>query len=154
MLGRQPRSCLELLKPDLEQAVYKKQDIQKRIHDKTVSNRIFGEGEVVYAKNYSSLGSLWLSGKVVKLAGPVSVEVKLEDGSIIRHHFDQLRRKARSTAISPEEATITDNSVETNESDDYLTMSVPSPDQSSPNVQGVSTDNHREQSTPSSELVL
>jgi len=50
MQDRQPRSRLDLLKPDLETTVYKKQDNQKRAHDKTAVNRNFQEGEKVYAK--------------------------------------------------------------------------------------------------------
>ena len=53
MLGRQPRSRLDLLKPDLEKTVHKKQDVQKRAHDKAALNSNF-QGEAVYVRNYSS----------------------------------------------------------------------------------------------------
>ena len=147
MLGRQPRSCLDLLKPDLERTVSKKQEIQKRTHDKTVSNRNFCEGEAVYARNYSSGGSPWLADQVVKQTGPVSVEVELQDGSLVWRHFDQLRHRVRSTSVPLKRAVITDNPV----SDDYLFLSVPSPDQTNPSV---STDHPREQITSSSKPVL
>ena len=118
MLGRQPRSRLDLLKPDLERTVSKKQEIQKRTHDKTVSNRNFCEGEAVYARNYSSGGSPWLADQVVKQTGPVSVEVELQDGSLVWRHFDQLRHRVRSTSVPLKRAVITDNPV----SDDYLSL--------------------------------
>jgi len=107
----------------------------------------FQEGEAVYVRNYSS-GPTWLSGKIVKLTGPVSVEVELEDGLKVRSHFDQLRCRPSTTTGLPERVPLTDHPVVTDESDDYLFMSVPSPDQ------GVSTDNNSEPGSSPSELVL
>ena len=116
-----------MLKPNLEKTVHKKQDVQKRAHDKAALNRNF-HGEAVYVRNYSS-GPTWLSGKIVKLIGPVSVEVELEDGSKVQCHFDQIRCKLSTTTGLPERVPLTDHPVVTDESDDYLFMSMPSPDQ-------------------------
>ena len=77
----------------MTQKVERRQLNQKLTHDKSSVSRDFQEGEEVYARNFSTHGSRWLSGHITKLPGPVSVEVKLEDGSKARQHFDQIRKK-------------------------------------------------------------
>ena len=52
----------------------------------------------MYARNFSTHGSHWLSGHIMKLTGPVLVEVQLEDGSKARRHFDQIRKKPVSSS--------------------------------------------------------
>ena len=63
---------------------------QKVYHDNTSRARNFDIGDAVYARNYST-GPKWLSGRVQKRTGPVSVLVKLSNGQIWRQHHDQLR---------------------------------------------------------------
>ena len=84
MLGRQPRSRLDLLKPNITQKVERQQLNQKLMHDKSSVSRDFQDGEEVYARNFSTHGSHWLSGHIMKLTRPVSVEVQLKDGSKAR----------------------------------------------------------------------
>ena len=71
---------------------------QKLTHDKSSVSRDFQDGEV-YARNLSTHGSCWLSGHIMKLTGPVSVEVQLEDGSKARQYFDQIRKKPVSSSL-------------------------------------------------------
>ena len=97
MLGRQPRSRLDLLKPNITEKVEQKQFNQKLTHDKSSVTHDFQEGEEVYAKNFSAYGPRWLAGHITKLTGPVSVEIQLEDHSQIRRHFDQIRKKSITT---------------------------------------------------------
>ena len=97
ILGRQPRSRLDLLKPNITERVEQKQFNQKLTHDKSSVTRDFQEGEEVYAKNFSAHGPRWLAGHITKLTGPVSVEIQLEDHSQIRRNFDQIRKKATTT---------------------------------------------------------
>ena len=52
----------------------------------------------MYAKNFSSQGPHWLMGYITKFTGPVSVLVKLEDGSLVKRHFDQIRKKLTRTS--------------------------------------------------------
>ena len=80
------------------QKVEQKQFSQKLTHDKSSVARDFQKGEEVYARNFSTQGSCWLADHITKLTGPVSVEVQLEDGSMIRRHFDQIHKKLASTS--------------------------------------------------------
>ena len=52
----------------------------------------------MYPNNFSSQGPHWLMGHITKFTGPVSVLVELEDGSLIKRHFDQIRKKLTRTS--------------------------------------------------------
>ena len=103
LVGRRPRSRLDLLMPDTTGRVVKKQLQQKTRHDATAKARDFMVGEAVFVKNFSR-GAKWLSGTVTKVTGPVSYQVKLEDGRIRRCHQDQIRIRivAAESLIAPE----------------------------------------------------
>ena len=51
----------------------------------------------MFAKNYSGTGNRWLSGKVIRVTGPVSAVIELSDGTKIQKHFDQIRKVATET---------------------------------------------------------
>ena len=55
LLGRQPRTRLDLLRPKLEERVHNKQWQQKATHDSTARTREFGKGEAVYVKKTTTL---------------------------------------------------------------------------------------------------
>ena len=57
MLGRQLRSRLDLLKPNVTQKVERRQLNQKLTHDKSIVTRSFQEEEEVYARNFSVHGT-------------------------------------------------------------------------------------------------
>ena len=46
-------------------------------------------GDIVQTRNYSGKQK-WVIGKIIECTGPISVKVKLEDGKIVRRHYDQL----------------------------------------------------------------
>lgn len=104
MMGRQIWSRLELVKPQLKHHVQEKQLKQKETHDKHAKVRSFKEGEEVFAKNYTGAGNRWLSGKVVQVTGPVSAAIELDDGTKVRKHFDQLRKRTTGLPIEQEQA--------------------------------------------------
>ena len=93
MVGRVIRSRLDLLHPDMRNAVMKQQVTQKENHDiKVRSDRTFEVSDLVFARNYG-VGAQWVAGTVVGVDGPVSYAVRLDDGRIWRRHADQLRRR-------------------------------------------------------------
>ena len=96
MIGRQLRSRLDLVKPQLEKRVQEKQQKQKETHDNHAKWRSFKEGEEVFAKNYSGTGDRWLSGKIVQVTGPVSAVIELSNGTRVKKHFDQIRKRETS----------------------------------------------------------
>ena len=55
LIGRKPRTHLDLLHPDLSKRVEDKQSSQKQYHDSTrTGERRFNEGDTVYARNFQS----------------------------------------------------------------------------------------------------
>lgn len=85
LLGRRPRSHLDLLKPDLNQRVEREQEKQK--HQSDIHSRVhaFNINDIVYIWNLSQ-GSTphWLPGTISASAGPLSFKVTLEDGCTFR----------------------------------------------------------------------
>ena len=90
LMGRSLRTQLDLLQPNLGNRVRDKQAQQKTVHDYHARERVIKTGDLVYAKDFRKLKS-WIPGTVVKKTGPVSAEIQLEDGQIIRRHQDHLR---------------------------------------------------------------
>ena len=107
-MGRRLRSRLDLLKPSTDEKVLAKQLKQKDTHDKQCRMCIFSGGEKVYVKN-NRKGKNWLSGCIVKETGPVSFQVKLEDGKTIRCHQDQLRQCFNDIGIEDREIPLLDD---------------------------------------------
>jgi len=90
LLGRQPRSRLDLLKPHTAERVEKCQLRQKKQHDARARDREFKAGDNVFVRNYHH-GDKWLPGVLQKKTGPVSFHVLLTDGRERRCHQDQIR---------------------------------------------------------------
>ena len=92
LLGRNIRSRLDLLKPNLEQKVAEKQRRQQFDHDKHSRMRQFSDGDKVFVKNQGR-GETWLPGRIIESSGPVSFKVQLQDGRTISRHQDHLRKR-------------------------------------------------------------
>ena len=91
LMGRSPRTCLHKILPE---EVEKKQNMQKKTHDKNVKRRSFLVGDSVMVRNFGS-GSKWIAGKVSNSRAPVSLQVQLTDGRSVHRHFDHVRSASR-----------------------------------------------------------
>ena len=91
MFGRKLRTRLDLLKPDLEVAVRRKQTKQKAAHDYHATDCSFKEGAYVYV--YNQAGSpKWLPGTIIKKTGFASYLVQLENSQKqLSQHQDHIR---------------------------------------------------------------
>ena len=98
MLGRQLRTRLDLLKPDIGKRVRAHQEQQKRAHDAHSKPRGFQPGVQVYAKNFGQ-GLPWLPGVIQDLKGPVSYTIELQDGRVVRRHVDHESSHSYSPTI-------------------------------------------------------
>uniref|UniRef100_A0A8C2FFT4 Gypsy retrotransposon integrase-like protein 1 n=2 Tax=Cyprinus carpio TaxID=7962 RepID=A0A8C2FFT4_CYPCA len=85
LLGRKPKSHLDLLHPDVGEKVRVQQEKQKAWHDRHARERSFREGEAVFVRNFAR-GQRWLPGSIVKESGPRSCVVRLSDGREVRRH--------------------------------------------------------------------
>ena len=94
LLGRRPRSRLDLVKPHTAERVEKNQSKQKSQHDQKAKERKLEVGEDVFVRNYRPSGEKWLPGVIQEETGPVSFRVKLSDGQQRRCHLDQVRKRS------------------------------------------------------------
>jgi len=132
LLGRCPRTCLDLLKPILADKVENKQFQQKVDHDCAARSRSFKADETVYVRNFGP-GQKWLPGMIVATTGPVSYRVLLEDGHVWRRHQDHTRQRWEKQVSSPETespitplVTISDPDVVVSDDNETGTDNVPS----------------------------
>ena len=69
--------------------------MQKSAHDRHAKTRYFAEGDEVYACNFRQYPP-WLAGKIVKTTGPLSFEIELSGGRVVRWHQDHIRERIAS----------------------------------------------------------
>ena len=100
LLGKQPRSRLDLLKPNLASRVESNQLKQKKQHDRKAKERSLDIGDDVFVRNYHG-GDRWIPGVIQKKTGPVSLLVRLSDGRERRCHLDQVRKRSVAVEIPP-----------------------------------------------------
>ena len=111
-MQRKPRSRLDLLKPQLTTTVHLKQSKQKLNHDKFTPLRQFQIDDAVYVQDLPSR-STWLPGTVVKIRGPLTYDIALEDGRIVTCHVDNLRRQHPQTTSMSSQITTEDDCLPT-----------------------------------------
>ena len=93
LLGRKPRSRLDLAYPDISRKVHDSQWSQKQRHDLHVKERTMMKGAQVYARNFNQ-GPKWVPEILHESNGPIAFEVELEDGRMWRRHHDHLIQRA------------------------------------------------------------
>ena len=79
LMGRRPRTLLDLLVPDITTQVHRSQERQKTAHDQGVKPRSFLMGDAVYVK-YFRVPAKWIPGVIMAQAGPLSYSVRLDTG--------------------------------------------------------------------------
>ena len=95
---RNPRTRLDLIKPDL------KRDVDsKLLVDESRKFTQFPEGERVWIRNYRN-GPKWVRGTVLEQTGPVLYKVQTQD-KVWKRHMDQLRcdRSCASPNTEPQD---------------------------------------------------
>ena len=95
-LDRELRTRFDLLRPDHDAEVARRQLKQKEQHDRHSSTRQFSVGDLVMTKNYRT-GPDWVPATVITRLRPLSYLLETEDKQLWRRHIDQVR----SRAISP-----------------------------------------------------
>ena len=101
LMNRRLRSRFDRLFPDLQQHVQKKQAEQAASHNNSKPLRSFKVGDLVYTKDFSSTPLIWIPGTVVKVTGPLSYHIELDDGRVVRRHVDAVRARCDSADPSP-----------------------------------------------------
>ena len=76
LMGRKLQGPLDLMRPDFQGRVKRKQEDQKKYHDKGKMLREFSVNDEVFVANYSGRGDRWLPGIVVQVTGPLSYSIR------------------------------------------------------------------------------
>ena len=100
LMGRRPRSRLDLVLPSLAKHVATQQDKQATARNQHTKPRTFETGSHVYVRDLPT-GKDWLPGVVVDTCGPRSLEIRLEDSRVVRRHYDHIRPRAVPHGSAP-----------------------------------------------------
>ncbi|XP_033114378.1 uncharacterized protein K02A2.6-like [Anneissia japonica] len=87
-IGRQLRTRLDCIKPDLQEKVIKHQEVQMKQPFK--EPRKFRDGDKVCVRDYRSKEQKWIAGIIHKKTGTLSYEIKVGPDMIWRRHIDQV----------------------------------------------------------------
>ena len=101
LMGRRPRSRLDLVHPDVGARVERKQQVQKRQHDKRAQVRHLEIDDKVFVRD-SPGGKTWLPGSVVETRGPLLFIIDLEDGRRVRRRIDHVRLRTSESVVTPD----------------------------------------------------
>ena len=100
LIGRRPRSRLDLLHPDVTDRVRQRQAAQKADHDQRCRQRELVEGQTVWVKNHTA-GRRWLPGTISKVLGQQRFHITLEDGRVVDRHIDHVRSRVTHMRVDP-----------------------------------------------------
>ena len=96
LMRRRLRTRLDLVKPSLRKKVKHSQSNMKSYAGG--KDRKIGIDDHVLVKNFSS-GPTWLKGVVTDTVNECILEVKLEDGRVVRRHIDQVQKRVRPSIV-------------------------------------------------------
>ena len=102
LLGRRPRSQLDLSFPDLAQKVTDHQPKSLPRNNRPV--RSFSVGEKVFVRDFRSPHVKWIPGTIAKVTGPVSYLIELADG-LVRRHVDAVRKRTSDIVVDDSSST-------------------------------------------------
>ena len=94
-MGRQLRSRLNLVQPNIEEKVRAQQQKQQQ-NCKKSGNRSFTVGDSVYVSDLPTQDT-WLPGVITKVFGSLTYEIELSDHRIVRWHIDHLKARKTNT---------------------------------------------------------
>ena len=100
-LQRKLRTRFDLLKPDHRKLVEARQAAQEKPRDKHTRLRNLLSGSSVMARDYRGTNT-WVSGTIVRKLGPVTYQVNIGSGNLVKRHIDQLTQRLEAQPLVPE----------------------------------------------------
>ncbi|XP_059622189.1 uncharacterized protein K02A2.6-like [Phlebotomus argentipes] len=94
--GKKGRTIFDLLKEPQQEPIRRNEKMEEAYNRRHGTKaRSFTRGEEVYAKLYAQGGVKfkWTSGVVIEHRGSVNYNIRLANGTLIRSHINQLRRR-------------------------------------------------------------
>ena len=103
LIGRNLRTRLDLLKPDTSSRVRQKQDNMKLSRHTGSKVRMFTMGQSVMVRDYR--GKIpWIHA--MSSLGPLTYQVKTDEGGVWRRHVDQMRKTSENYTESTATVTV------------------------------------------------
>lgn len=99
MMSRQLRSALDSVHPDHQRYVEQRQEKHAQSSRTT---REFCPGDSVFARSFALGRPRWIPAVVYSRSGPVSYQVKLQDGTFWKRHVDHIRRRTSDMPDIPD----------------------------------------------------
>ena len=99
MYGRNIRTRLDIMKPDLSTTVMNRQYSTKAKHCGSVV-REFSSGDAVNTRDYRANSEKWANGRIHSQTGPLSYKVDV-GGTLWRRHVDQIVRTSENQPSHP-----------------------------------------------------
>ena len=93
---------LDLLKPNFRESVKQKQAKQKEYHDRRSRQLNVEEGDQVFVRVYREGLIRWRPGIVIEVIGNRAVRVKLQSGTEVTRHLDQIQRGSFDVSLAYE----------------------------------------------------
>lgn len=119
-LGRPLRTVLDLLRPSQKEVVEERQAKQKYYHDMNKREKVFELEQEVFARVFRKGLLRWEQGRVVEILGSRLLLIRLNDGTVLRRHLDQVQHcSGKSAATLNEDAASVEHG--SNESSDIST---------------------------------
>lgn len=88
-MGRDLRSCLSLVRPDVKATVINSQ--MDSVFQRNQRPRYLNVGDRVIARDYKGKEHKWVGGEIEKCDGPLMYKVRTDLGSVWRRHVDQIK---------------------------------------------------------------
>ena len=93
LMGRQLKTRMHLVSPNLRAKVELQQHRQKQYHNQHSQVRGFHPSDPVYALVYHRNQATWTPGTIDQKTGPISYMVHLATGQLVRRRIDQLQAR-------------------------------------------------------------
>jgi len=91
LMKRIPRSRIDLIRPSVTQKIQKKQEVQKKHHDKHTKVKDFSVSETVWVRDYRGQDK-WTKGVIRECTGPLSYRVQVQS-ELWKRHAEQFRHR-------------------------------------------------------------
>ena len=91
LLGRQPRTHNNMMRPKLSTRVREAQLRQQITHNSTSKECGLSLNDPVYVRNFSQQGPAWIPGEITQVHGSRSFTITLNNGQITRRHIEHVR---------------------------------------------------------------
>ena len=91
------------MQPNVAERAHQSQYRQKQGHDRHALQRQFSLDDLVFACNLTAGGPTWLPGIVVGMREPLSCDIRLEDGHVLKRHVDHVRIRPCEVAQEEQE---------------------------------------------------